>query len=234
MQIKNEDYFQHVWILMPAFNEEKVVFDVVKSVVKCFPKVLLIDDGSTDNTANFAKNAGAIVVRHPFCLGQGAALQTGFELLNEIDPKGIVVTFDADGQHQVGDIHNLIDALVNENADIVLASRFKGRAINIPFLKRLTLKFASFLISKFTRLIISDYHNGLRALHISIAASLSLEQYGMAHASEIISKINSLNLKYIEVPATIKYTTYSMRKGQSISNGFFILFDLIIQRCTKW
>ena len=90
-----------VWLVVPLFNEETVIADVVRDARRTFPNVVVVDDGSSDGGADAAQAAGAVVVRHPVNLGQGAALQTGFEYARSVPSMQWVVTFDADGQHQV-------------------------------------------------------------------------------------------------------------------------------------
>lgn len=94
---------QSVWVIIPAFNEEPVIHDVVRTVYRKFPNIVVVDDGSTDRTAEEAKNAGATGLKHPLNLDQDAALQTGlaYAKLNHVD---VAVTFDADGQHDANDV----------------------------------------------------------------------------------------------------------------------------------
>ena len=98
-----------VWLVIPLFNEETVIGDVVRDARQSFPNVVVVDDGSSDGGADVAQAAGAVVVRHPVNLGQGAALQTGFEYARSIRSMQWVVTFDADGQHQVSDVLDMLD-----------------------------------------------------------------------------------------------------------------------------
>ena len=103
---------RHIWVVIAAYNEVGVIARVVGEVRRCGYTVLLIDDGSTDATAATAEKAGAVVIRHPLNLGQGAALQTGIEYALR-EGADVIVTFDADGQHRVADIDVLIDAMAN-------------------------------------------------------------------------------------------------------------------------
>ncbi|RBM44910.1 glycosyltransferase family 2 protein [Vibrio tarriae] len=222
-----------LWVLIAAYNEASVISDVIKDVLlNVTDNVLVVNDGSSDNTAEIAKAAGAQVISHCDNLGQGAALQTGFSYLKGID-FDYVVTFDADGQHMYEDIFVMVEALEKEQADIALGSRFLGRVENISKKKLLTLKAAIAFTNATSGVTLTDSHNGLRLLTARAVNEISITQRGMAHASEIIDEICNKNLKWCEVPVTIKYTEYSVSKGQRISNSISIVLDLLINRLYK-
>ncbi|EMB49866.1 bacterial lipid A biosynthesis acyltransferase family [Vibrio mimicus] len=222
-----------LWVLIAAYNEASVISDVIKDVLlNVTDNVLVVNDGSSDNTAEIAKAAGAQVISHCDNLGQGAALQTGFSYLKGID-FDYVVTFDADGQHMYEDIFVMMEALEKEQADIALGSRFLGRVENISKKKLLTLKAAIAFTNATSGVTLTDSHNGLRLLTARAVNEISITQRGMAHASEIIDEIYNKNLKWCEVPVTIKYTEYSVSKGQRISNSISIVLDLLINRLYK-
>src|SRR6476469_1236844 len=103
--------FDDVWLVVPLYNEATVIADVVRTAMLTFPHVVCVDDGSSDDSAREAELAGARVVRHPVNLGQGAALQTGFEYALMDPAMRCVVTFDADGQHQVSDVLVMVERL---------------------------------------------------------------------------------------------------------------------------
>ena len=112
------------WVVIPVYNEEKVIGDVVAGVRTSFAQVVCVDDGSTDRSAEVAAKAGARVVRHPVNLGQGAALQTGFEYALADPSMELVVTFDADGQHLISDAVGMVERLRAGEADVIFGSRF--------------------------------------------------------------------------------------------------------------
>src|SRR5262249_23178122 len=136
-----------VFVVIAAYNEAKIIALVVSEVARAGYRVVVVDDGSADDTADRALAAGAAVLRHPFNLRQGAALQPGIEYALG-QGAAAVVTFDADGQHRCADISRLVAALAREQVDFVLGSRFLGRSPNLPPLRRLLLKAAT----GFTRL----------------------------------------------------------------------------------
>lgn len=214
---------------MAAYNEAKAISRVVEGVKRAGYPVVVVDDGSADDTAALAASAGAAVVRHPFNLGQGAALQSGirYALLNGAEA---IVTFDADGQHRVSDIPHLIRALTEHHADFALGSRFLRETSNVPPLRRLLLKAATTFTRLTTGLALTDAHNGLRAMSRRGAMAIHLRQNRMAHASELLDQIGRSGLRYVEAPVTIDYTAYSMAKGQKTSDAVAILLDLFARR----
>jgi glycosyltransferase involved in cell wall biosynthesis len=218
-----------IWVVIPAYNEGPVIANVVAGVKLAGYRVAVVDDGSTDATAVRAEAAGAIVVRHPFNLGQGAAIQTGisFALGEGAD---IVAIFDADGQHRVADLAVLIEALRSHGADFALGSRYLGGAVNQPWSRWLLLKAATAFTRLTTGLEVTDTHNGLRAMTRRGAQRINLRQNRMAHASEILHQIAESDLKYVEAPVTIEYSAYSLAKGQKLSDALAILTDLFARR----
>ena len=219
---------RHIWVVIAAYNEVGVIARVVGEVRRRGYTVLLIDDGSTDATAATAEKAGAVVIRHPVNLGQGAALQTGIECALR-EGAEVIVTFDADGQHRVTDIDVLIDAMAKHNADFVFGSRVLGGAINLPPTRRLLLKAATWFTRMTSGLSVTDTHNGLRAMTPRGARAIRLRQNRMAHASEFLNQVSASKLKYIEAPVTIEYSAYSLAKGQKLGNSLSILVDLSAQ-----
>jgi polyprenyl-phospho-N-acetylgalactosaminyl synthase len=218
-----------VYVVIPAYNEGTVIFRVVSDVKRAGYSVVVIDDGSSDTTAEQARAAGATVIKHPFNLGQGAALQSGIEYALAHAAE-CVVTFDADGQHRVSDISRLTEALVRERADFALGSRFLGEAPDLPPLRRLVLQAATVFTRMTTGLQLTDTHNGLRAMTRRGAAAIKLRQNRMAHASECLGQIAASQLRYVEQPVTIEYSAYSLAKGQHVRDAVHILLDLFARR----
>ncbi len=223
---------KRIWIVITAYQESQTVGQVVRNCLSQSPYVVVVDDGSEDDTSQRALEAGARVVRHIFNLGQGAALQTGitFALSEGAD---LIVTMDADGQHDPSDIVDMVAAFEAAGADVVLGDRFSGRTIGITWRRRIILKCAWFLIRMTSGRAISDSQIGLRLLSADAARKLEITQNRMAYASELINQITRLNLKIIETPVSVTYTRYSIRKGQSGFNSINILIDLIVGRLVK-
>ena len=218
-----------VYVVIPAYNEGPVISRVVTEVKRAGHAVVVVVDGSSDATADQARAGGAVVIRHPFNLGQGAALQTGIDYALA-QAAEFIVTFDADGQHRLSDISRLVEAILEERADFALGSRFLGQAPNLPPLRRLVLRAATAFTRLTTGLQVTDTHNGLRAVTRRGAAAIRLRQNRMAHASEWLSQIAMSGLRYVERPVTIEYTAYSLAKGQSVADAVLILLDLFARR----
>lgn len=222
----NED----VWVVIPVFNEERVIADVVADVRGTFPNVVCVDDGSRDSSAERVAATKAHLVRHPVNMGQGAALQTGLRYALARAGGKYFVTFDADGQHQVEDARRMVEIAREGGADAVLGSRFLDQPRKVPAAKRVVLRAVVALSPNSRRLRLTDAHNGLRVLTRPVAESLRITMNGMAHASEIVSQLAKARVRVVEVPVTILYTEYSMSKGQSLINGVNILFDLSVRQ----
>ena len=219
---------REVHIVIAAYCEDTAVGETVRGLRTRYPKVIVVDDGSSDRTAAEAMRAGATVLRHVVNRGQGAALQTGISHALRVGAR-YIVTFDADGQHAVDDIPLLLEPLEAGCCDVVLGSRFL-RSARIPLLRKLTLKAGVI----FTRLVsgirVTDTHNGLRAFTRDAAERIEIRLDRMAHASELLDQIGRSDLRWIEVPVEVRYTDYSKKKGQSSLAGFRIAWDFLIGR----
>ena len=218
------------WVVVPAYNEAPVVGSVVSGIRRAGYAVVVVDDGSADRTGDVASLAGAVVVRHPINLGQGAALQTGIDYALE-QRADALVTFDADGQHSPAAIAALLAAIEQPGIDFALGSRFlTGATANLPVSRRILLSTALWFTRASTGLPVTDTHNGLRAMTARGARAISLRQNRMAHASEILHQIAQSRLRFVEVPVNIEYSTYSLGKGQRFTDAMTILIDLFARR----
>jgi glycosyltransferase involved in cell wall biosynthesis len=217
-------------VVVPMYNEASVIADVVALLRTRFAHVVCVDDGSSDNGAQLAEEVGARVVRHPTNLGQGAALATGIRYAVESLGAAYVVTFDADGQHDVGDAADMVQVARDTEVQVVLGSRFLGGAHGIRSSRRAVLRAAARFTRVTTGLDVTDAHNGLRVLRADAARQLQLRLHGMSHASEVLSQVAKHRWTYIEHPVTISYTDYSRAKGQRSYNALNIAFDLAFNR----
>lgn len=215
-----------IWVVMPAYNEGEAIRPVVDGLLARGHQVVVVDDGSRMPLLEVLQGAPVHLLRHVINLGQGAALQTGIRYALAHGAE-IIVTFDADGQHQSTDIDALTAPIRAERADVALGSRFLagGHAVRITRSKHLVLKLAVLFTRWTTGLALTDTHNGLRALSRRAAQTLHITQNGMAHASQILQQIAVHRLPYVEVPVTVVYSEYSVRKGQRMTNAFNILWD---------
>lgn len=217
------------WVVVPMYNEASVVASVIERLLSDFPYVVCIDDCSTDGSAEIARQAGARVVQHPINLGQGASLQTGFDYALRDPDMTEVVTFDADGQHQVEDAVEMVRRLRDDDLDVVLGSRFLDGRTRLSPSKRLVLKAAAKWTRWTTGMGLTDAHNGLRVLDRALLEKVRITQNRMAHASELVERIGSAKVRWAEHPTHIIYTDYSRAKGQSLLNSVNILVEMIFR-----
>jgi polyprenyl-phospho-N-acetylgalactosaminyl synthase len=218
-----------IFVVMAAYNEAEVIRPVVDSLLASYPHVVVVDDASTDCTAEVLKDSPVTLLRHCVNRGQGAALQTGIEFALSRSAE-IVVTFDADGQHDMLDIPRMVAPLIAGECEVTLGSRFLGRTEGMPPVRRLVLKAGVLFTRVFSRIRVTDIHNGFRAFSARAAARIHLQMDRMAHASEILDQIRQSGLCYREVPVTIRYTSYSIGKGQSSWNALKIAAELLLRR----
>jgi glycosyltransferase involved in cell wall biosynthesis len=222
------DIVKQTICIVPMYNEAEVVSDVVRGLKEIFPNVLCIDDGSSDDSADLAAQAGATVIRHAVNIGQGAALATGFEWAAVRSQFEYVITFDADGQHRPSDALALVAKLKQDSLDVVFASRFLGhRSEDVPLIKQILLRSVASFTRFLTNVQLTDAHNGLRALTLDASKKIVITQNGMAHATQFVSLVLQSGLKYSEIQVKVLYTPYSRSKGQSILNSVNIVLDLI-------
>ncbi|MEM4264026.1 MAG: glycosyltransferase family 2 protein [Candidatus Woesearchaeota archaeon] len=224
---------KNIYIVIAAYNEEKNISRVVKGLQQAgYSNIIVVDDGSKDNTFAVAEKAGAIVLQHPINRGQGAALKTGIDyaLLQGAD---IIVTFDADGQHRVEDLPAMIKPVAEGEVDITVGSRFLKKT-KVPLLRKILLKGSIMTIRMFYGIKMSDAHNGFRVMSRKAAEKIDITCDRMAHASEIIEEIHKKNLKYKEIPVTILYTKETLKKGHgSYLGAIKILARMIFKKFAR-
>jgi glycosyltransferase involved in cell wall biosynthesis len=186
--------------IIPALNEEETVGDVVRSVREHLDAdVLVIDDGSRDRTTERAAAAGAIVLRHPFNLGVGAALRTGFRYARS-NGYDIAVQVDADGQHEVTEAKRLADA-VDAGADLVVGSRFEA-GFETSRLRRLSMRFLSRWVSRYLGVSITDTTSGFRGFG-PVAIDGFADAYPRAYLSDTVEALlvaGDWGLRVEEIP----------------------------------
>jgi polyprenyl-phospho-N-acetylgalactosaminyl synthase len=224
----------NIIVIVPVYNESGIIEHVVRDLMLRGYKIIVVDDGSNDDSFKKICQFPVSIIHHSFNLGQGAALQTGMEMAKRMDAD-IVVHFDGDGQHSSVDIERIIKPLLTDESDIVFGSRFLNKqGLNaIPYLRKILLQLARFVDWLFTGVLLSDAHNGLRALNRKSLEKITILENGMAHATEIIIQSRKHHLRHMEVPVTIHYTPYSQRKGQSPWNALHILMSLIFKKLLK-
>lgn len=233
MKKKKNSSLKDVFVIIPFYNEGRILTKVIQELNFFYPNVICIDDGSDKIHEIYTKKLNIYILKHPINLGQGAAIQTGINFALKKKAK-IIVTYDADGQHSVQDAIGMVKHLIENNLDLVQGSRFiKNLKINIPFIRKLILKFAIYISNYFDNTKLTDAHNGLRVFNEKFAKKINIINNRMAHPHDITKLISKWKFKYIEFPTKIKYTKYSVQKGQKNINSINILFDLFVGELVK-
>lgn len=221
--------------LIPAYNESLSIGEAVRGVLRHVSEVIVIDDGSSDNTTEQASSAGALVITHALNRGQGAALQTGTELALARHAD-IIIHFDADGQMNPSQIPVLIRPLLKGPYQVSLGSRFlmPENSIAMPLHKKVVHRLLVQVHWIFTGIKLTDVHCGFRALTAYAARQLVISHNRMAHASELEYRIAQYALPFIEIPISIRYTDYSKQKSMPLlSHAWQILRDITIHLFLK-
>jgi glycosyltransferase involved in cell wall biosynthesis len=219
-----------LFVIVPAYNEAKNIGRVISGLFsQGLKNVVVVDDGSTDQTVFIAEAAGAIVLRHEVNRGQGASLQTGDEYALAHGASA-VVHFDADGQFNPTDIAKALVVMKDKNVEVVLGSRFLDNRSRMPWTKKyLVLPIARLINHFLTGLKLTDAHNGFRILSHSALEKISISQDRMAHNSEIIQQIRQKNLSYLEYPVEVTYNEY----GQGVGGGLKIIWEILQGRLIR-
>ncbi|MEM3373705.1 MAG: glycosyltransferase family 2 protein [Candidatus Woesearchaeota archaeon] len=222
-----------IFVVIAAYNEEKAISKVIEDLKKeGYHNIIVVDDGSSDKTYEIALKKKVIALRHIINRGQGAALKTGIEYAIKKNAD-IIITFDADGQFLARDIKNMIKPIVNKEADITLGSRFLGKAINIPFFKKIILKIGVIVVYLLYGIKVTDSQCGFRAISLEAAKKIEITSDRMEHAGEFFSEIMRHRLTYKEVPITVIYSKYSVLKGQSWDRSFVLGFKMLLKKLLK-
>ncbi|MDX1409214.1 MAG: glycosyltransferase family 2 protein [Saprospiraceae bacterium] len=217
-----------IYIVIPAKNEAFRIGNVLYEVKnEGFDNIIVVDDGSTDRTGEIAESFGATVLTHFTNLGPGAATQTGIEYALQCGAE-IIVTIDGDEQHFASDIQRLIDVLESEPVDVALGSRFIQREPDaIPSSRVVYNKIGNFVTRVVTGVAVTDSQCGMKAFRAGFAEKIQFQFNGYEFCTELIYIIRKQKARYKEVPVRVSYTRESMRKGQSLLNGFRMFFRLI-------
>ena len=214
-----------VIIGIPAFNEEKNIGSIITNLKKKYEHVLVCDDGSSDSTAIVASDMGANVVKHSKNLGYGAAIKTIFNEAKKTDCD-ILVTFDADGQHEINEINDILQPIIENTADIVIGSRFLGETKHLPKYRKFGIKTITGLTNVMTGSNISDSQSGFRAYSRKILKEISPTESGMGISTEILIKATKKKMRITEIPITISYENNSHSK-EPISHGTSVIISTV-------
>ena len=221
-------------IILPAFNEAKVIAGVlaqIKGVAQKLPfdrEVVLIDDGSGDQTAALAAKAGAIVLCHVINRGLGASLTSGLEYARQKN-FDLAVTMDADGQHHPDDLIRVLKPLIDKRADVVIGSRMLKPCGQMPLLRRINNRAFNLLTRIFFGINTTDSLSGFRAFNRKAIQLIELKTERIEVSNEFFAEIKRHNLRFAEVPIEVIYTDYSLAKGVRPGNVFAIIFRLVLK-----
>lgn len=218
-----------LFIAIPAYNEAKTLGLLLGECVQNgYKNILVIDDGSRDDTSLIAEKCGALVVRHMINCGVGAATQTALEAARRLDTD-LLLTMDADGQHSPADIDAMVSLMQDQKYDVVIGSRFMNRHNRIPLTRRFFNLVANWITFLLSGKKLSDTQSGMKLFSRKALDSINIRSDGFEFSSEIIREAAYHRLQIGEVPISVQYTDYSMSKGQNFATGLSTVFKLIVK-----
>ncbi len=217
-------------VLIPAYNEEKNIAKVVKRIRDSVPSadILVVDDGSQDQTADVAESAGAVVVSHPFNLGYGVTIQTGYKYARQKN-YDYLVQIDGDGQHDPSYIPQLLEPLQSATADFVLGSRFLGAESYCPSLpRRLGMTFFRFIVRSLVRKPITDCTSGYQAFNRNVIELFCRDIFPVDYPdADVLITLHRAGLRIREIPVRM----YANETGKSMHSGLkpaYYLFKMLL------
>ena len=214
-----------VTVGIPAYNEEKNIASIIVKLKKISSRIIICNDGSTDSTGLIAKELGAIVINHQKNQGYGAAIKSIFLKSKEIGAK-VLVTLDADGQHDVNEIDKLLKPITDNKCDIVIGSRFLGETENIPSYRKLGINVITKLTNASIKKNLTDSQSGFRAYNKKVIEQVQLSDSGMGVSTEILIKASSKEFRIAEVPITISYGGDTSTHNP-VTHGTSVIFSTI-------
>ncbi len=228
---KKEFNWKEVFII-PSYNEWKVVYETVKNILdNWYKNILVVNDWSKDKTREYLDKLWdkIIVLNHYKNRWQWAALETGFEYVRRYWKVDYVITYDADWQHSLDDLKSFEKILKDHHSiEVLLGSRFLWKKqVWIPLMRRIILKLWILFTFFISNINLTDTHNWYRVIRVKTLDKIRITQDWMTHASEILDIISIKKIPYKEVPVTIKYTEYSLKKWQSSSNAINIALRIL-------
>ena len=214
-----------ITIGIPAYNEEKNIASIITKLKNITDSIIVCDDGSSDMTSEISKNLGAIVISHKKNMGYGAAIRTIFQKSVELD-SDILVTFDADGQHRIDDVNKILQPLKNNEADIVIGSRFLDNESKVPNYRKIGIKVITQVTNASLKKKLTDSQSGFRAYNKQALTQISPSEMGMGISTEILIKASNKGLRIAEIPITILYHDGTSTHNP-VSHGTSVLISTI-------
>ncbi|KKH49578.1 glycosyltransferase family 2 protein [Methanosarcina sp. 1.H.A.2.2] len=220
---ERQDVSHNITVLLPAYNEEVSIGSVVLLARRYADRVIVIDDGSSDRTAEVAANAGAEVIVHFPNLGKGMAFKTGFEAAGDAD---IIVTMDSDGQHNPADIPKLVAPILRGEADMVNGSRYlNGHPTDTPAYRRIGQTILDKVTVLNSGIKITDSQSGFRAFAASTKDVFRFNATGMAIESEMLADAGRAGLRVKEVEIRVRYDVDGSTENP-VRHGLGVLFRI--------
>ena len=214
-----------ITIGIPAYNEEKNIASIITKLKNITDSIIVCDDGSSDMTSEISKNLGAVVISHKKNMGYGAAIRTIFQKSVELD-SDILVTFDADGQHRIDDVNKILQPLKNNEADIVIGSRFLDNETKVPNYRKIGIKVITQVTNASLKKKLTDSQSGFRAYNKQALTQISPSEMGMGISTEILIKASNKGLRIAEIPITILYHDGTSTHNP-VSHGTSVLVSTI-------
>ena len=212
-------------VLIPAFNEAAAIESVVEKSLQYVDDVLVIDDGSSDDTSQLAENAGAIVIKHHTNFGKGVSLKDGFGQVHDYD---VVVTIDGDGQHNPDEIPLLIKPIIDKKADFVNGSRYlNGFEENTPAYRRVGQRVLDIATNITSGTHVTDSQSGFRAFSAKAVKCFKFRDTGFGIESEMIADAAENDLIILEVPITVRYDVENSSTKGPVTHGVGVLFKIV-------
>jgi glycosyltransferase involved in cell wall biosynthesis len=211
--------------IVPAYNEERSVGSVVLRLRQLVPKVIVVNDGSHDATEEVARLAGAQVVNHLTNQGYGAAIRTGLDAAQELNPQAVVL-MDADGQHRSEDLEALVRPILDDEADVAVGSRFADSRTRVPHVRRVAQHGLTWLSNVGSGVKLTDSQSGMRAFGPRAVDALLLKSTSMAAASEMQFLASDAQLRVCEVPIEVRY--FGDVKRNPLAHGIDVLNGILL------
>lgn len=222
-----------ITVVIPSYNEEKYIAGVVREASKYADCVIVVDNNSTDNTYQIASDAGAMVVSEQI-QGVGVATRKGLKVAQELS-SDIIVTIDGDGQHNPCDIPYLIKPILDNDADVVLGSRFINQGVVMPAYRRFGIKVITLCCNLCSNNWITDAQCGLRAFSKFALNAFNIEENGYEIMIEELMKSRKLWLRIREVPVQCYYRGLKSDSGMNpVKQGLMTLLCILKWRLRLW